>query len=824
MDSQVGRIKNILLVIGLIVGIILVSFSAYNIFSWLNEQVETDYFISGGSIAGIQIANELAKMGKSFVLQEENDWIGGQSVFQPVKNLSKPNELSFLTKKNFSPNQDYLPKTIQEIIKSKLDSKHSKIYLNSRIVDVVKNGSSIEHILIKKNDNSATIKVKAKHYIDTSKFFNLSVKSGVDYKFDAQTLSANTPFYMADKGYWGQKLTARELVNGKMELLNSCLLNSVQECLVIDSNSEFVFPLRVAKKGINQYLFEIESGYFNNLKNNLEIKINDEIITDFDIERHPDNGFITNLKFNYDSPKLVPKISIKNRTSTSLIINNLVVSAVNDNTYHLNEVLSNNPISFESFSVSDKKLLLTDLQMEQGRDYYIFLKTEQEYENYDLQKLVLEELETKKQLIERKFYITDSPFNNFLPLFKIRYQPDQKLMLDYKESNIDDLDKKIFVVPASLLNKLSIINIGEKFSFLPKTLYDIYSFGNCQEPGKVSLTKKVPVDTLNFVARGILSEMNSLQIRAQDQSCSILLVQLSPEHYNTFTIDFDNENREWTANILELGEYELLLNTAETKDFGNMEITISENQKQLLKTRLQSSATKPNLGLINLSGGSLKITLNSKNPDDYGSVQIILREKMPEYYSPFEFTSRIKELKPELRPLEGYRLQQDFFDKQQVLTGQNILQTQSLSESFKNLINTNISKGIALVSNEFNQTEITEFDKPAFILDQTYRNELARGSLELSKRYYFWLKYDAPKWFYGCKEQVTFCIGKRFGLIADINKENEGFAPIPVFGKSIILSGKDRYDKLFTADENQVNKKFDFVYSTNIDNLFFVQR
>lgn len=172
--------KTILLILIILLNI--VSFFTYS----QENTLHTDYFISGGGMAGTSSAIQFAKLNKNFLLQSETEWIGGQPTAQGVTSFDEHGKLfqrnsvyeTFKTGVNLSSR---LPVQVDENINSQLKGFEKNILKNTRIIDVNKQNGMINFVTLQ-DKTGKQFNVKAKFYLDSSDFADLTIKSGTPYK------------------------------------------------------------------------------------------------------------------------------------------------------------------------------------------------------------------------------------------------------------------------------------------------------------------------------------------------------------------------------------------------------------------------------------------------------------------------------------------------------------------------------------------------------------------------------------------------------------------------------------------------------------------
>ena len=173
-----------------------------NVISWANSETfqldrpkkyEVDICVYGGTAAGVIAAYAATKIGKTVILIEPGQMLGGMTTGglgqtdignkQAITGLSRQFYRNVGEKYGVSEQWTFEPHVAMEVLLSYVESGKIKVLLQQQIFRLNKSGKSIQSILVKdlSRPESAAVEVMAKQFIDCTYEGDLLGRSGVSY-------------------------------------------------------------------------------------------------------------------------------------------------------------------------------------------------------------------------------------------------------------------------------------------------------------------------------------------------------------------------------------------------------------------------------------------------------------------------------------------------------------------------------------------------------------------------------------------------------------------------------------------------------------------
>ncbi len=516
-------------------------------------EVQVDMFILGGGLGGASAAIQATKDNNSFVLSEATNWLGGQATIQGVSTLDQNN-------KNFQKSGIYneilenmklnsvstigpyvgnattgpgdLPASIDSYLKSRLSSYNKgKLLFNTQLESVDKVGETITSVTVRdRNELSKKYTVKAKYYLDSTDYSDLTRMAGIEYNFglDSQedtkerialtqkekdvlingTTYAGaqvggfgnliqpitTPFAILDKGYVGNKINLNDVVPAQSlglastgSTFASCQIDKNKSCILINPNSKLEKNLDLNYLGKQHFTFIFEGKLTSA---DLQINVNNEATNLQPINEKINNADYTLFKIAYlkDTANFNFVVSSK---KNSLSLSDIITTPFNfenlSSTENLADITAKADlnIGLDKLKFDEAKktytLNLNDYKgkLDPNKNYYI-LTTFPQKNNLTLSKNISAFVNESNKNV---FAVNIDPvfdFNEeYLPTYKLKYDEtkNQQFILTNNEAKEKSIASSIIIIDETKVGGFKLIKNKEGYAYTNSQFIDITYLG-----------------------------------------------------------------------------------------------------------------------------------------------------------------------------------------------------------------------------------------------------------------------------------------------------------------------------------------------------------
>ena len=163
-------------------------------FSCQDKQTEVDVCIYGGTASGVIAAYSVEKMGKSALLIEPSDHLGGMTTgglaYTDIGNKYTITGLSRLFYRKIGQHYkkfeqwSFPPSVAQKVLDEYIDSSEFPVLKNHRLISAMKSGKRIRYVRLQRIGEEGTpefITIRAKQFIDCSYEGDLMAAAGISY-------------------------------------------------------------------------------------------------------------------------------------------------------------------------------------------------------------------------------------------------------------------------------------------------------------------------------------------------------------------------------------------------------------------------------------------------------------------------------------------------------------------------------------------------------------------------------------------------------------------------------------------------------------------
>jgi len=638
------------------------------------------------------------------------------------------------------------------------------------------------------------------------------------------------PFAVLDKGYFGEKKNLMKLFPDSE--FSDCREIGIKDCLVIKRGgsirSEILFPSR---SNFDLYLgLKTENPY------TLSIKIGGEVYQPDRLSKMSNFSSFSRtlylkIPFQVKGQKLKFPIEIQNISNSDLIISELIIAESSKNIPYPFENLA----SLEKKSV--RVLEFSDFEKKSGdwkegkipeemvfsRKYFFSgpnskIEAKLDGKNFDFKDeyllvLTFPDLHTntnkaRVKVLEGEKVISEALVNqrlgifpNFFPVGKIRFNPFEEYKIEISnESDKNLVFSSIFIVQSKNVYDFLIFQDGSHHVFSRFDSFDVFYsgknsgskmeiFNGTEKTPRLVLTAKEEKEN-QFVGRVDINSGNTVKIsipKDERDSSFFTLKRLSRYHYNSFVINsFSSDQTSYTIDFLETGNFDVFaLFEKENikKDEFISDILIKSNKAIVssIKNARIRNGNLTRIAELNSKEGMVDVEisfLESKCSECLEKTKIIIRESSPENYNPILFQELFSS-KDRLKPPGRKLLENETENKITFMNFRRILDPKNFRNEFGfetiGKISGVNSFGVSQVnlSNDFSFENI---DLTRYRTDFPYRREVYEKAKNLSRNYYFWLKYDQPDWLLGCSKDEVFCSGKRISIFPKIMGTEDGYS------------------------------------------------
>jgi|GEM_PF-6773842 hypothetical protein len=756
------------------------------------------------------------------------------------------------------------PEIIDSWLKNQIKSSNAKILYDSELLDIKKQGSKILSARVRnKKIINSQFNIEAKLFLDGADLAELSRTAGINYSigldkqeetkepqalteaenkiFKEGVINSNNqpiggfkdviqpvtvPFTIVDKGYFGDMINwnsfAQEVDKIKCQ-------NLVQECWNVNSNSSFEIKANPLPIWLSFVAFGNEE---------FQIQVNDKEYKPTRVDKKISENAIQ-LRFEIDSNDRNVQIKFLPKKNQSILISHIFTSNFNQiqpsesdsvgdlfkkTKLKIDPVYKRNQAKFEWFG--------NQKEINSNQEYIIFYIPSDN--KVDVPREVFFNIaENGKEITDFKFNPILDYFPGYLPIRKVKFNPESKYTVSVSGTSKDGLNlgKNVLIVPANQVNNLIVLNPGDTYSFLKNGLFDTWQIGGFTSELEVitrdskSLIPKEkisnpinPSKAVNFLDRYIFPAESSIYLRESENKGQVFVRKLNLDHYAKNTWSNLSESTQEEINNLDPGKYEAYAfyqNDENSSQGDKVTVNLELSGKTAIKRNIplfKSLVEKiGEFDLTELSKGKLSVQSSCPyNNKCLENLQIVLMESTPALYNPNRFDALINNTNDsEKKLLVRDIAASSMFDYRQIIDYANIGTWNKLNNDEKTQI-TSFSLGISQINTGFNDYTPPNLNYTKYLEDPDYRKEIYETAKNLSKQYYYWLKYDDPINHLGCENTDIFCSGLRISKATKASLDNDAYSVVEYIRDPVRLQGEKQITFNQIAWENNACTEISF--------------
>ena len=841
------------------------------------EIITTDAFILGGNLGGSAAAIQMVKDGVKFVMSEETTKLGGQATVQGVSTFDQNNKyfqksgiyndiLENMKQGNVSKNGPYsgnattgpgdLPANINSYLKSRLENYTGGRLLFGTILESVnKTGGRIDSVTLHdKIEISKKYTIKAKYFLDSSDYANITRAAGGDYNFGLDTQEniketaaltskekdilvngiqngkdkigglgnliqpVTTPFALLDKGYVGDKINFNSLAKSSkikcnIDVNRDCLqiTESLENNLELNHFGQYYFSFVFEGKVVNTDLQISINGEIKNLEPIVQ-KINEEDYTNFKIAYTKNTS---NLNFSIQAKK--SPLVLSDIFSTYLNFDKLSnMESLGDISSKAAAILPINKAKYEEakkayiFNLNDYKDKLSA-----GKNYYIlsaFTNKNSPTVSRNISAFVNAE---SKNLFSVNFNPLQDFEEDYLPTYKINFDESKNFQVVFISNEVSK-DKTVadslILIEESKVNNFQMLLDKQEVTFRSSTYADLsylgfskgleavkYTYNNQSDGFTNKLYDQEDTPRIGFLQRTSISNKDVIGLNDKQKRSVLLIKTLNLEHYFEQIFNTFSNNKKNIEQILPAGNYDAYLKVGPESDVNfnkddQLDLKVNVNSQDSIKRNFIALPEKFEkvLSFTLQNPGKIDVQLNPRcKVDCLKNISVLITASIPSNYDAGFLNRKINNNSNSLKLLYSSALpDQDFFFKfRKIVDPSNIAASKMLDEGTKNITSAR-SLGISQINTGFNDFSMVGTDVNKYINDLNYQENINQKAKQYSERYYYWLKYDAPKTYLGCLDGEIACSSLRLNISPIAMDTKDGFSDIPYVRDPVRPIGK----------------------------------